>query len=333
MSLSLQSQADLKDMLVQCKSYSAIAKKFSISRSTITKYKKKLNISLVPNKGGRPRSISAKDSHHIVHAILSRRVDTAPQVKRLLGLTVSNQTVRNVHRAVNLWGRAKVNKPLLTNDHWCLRLDFAYTHRYKTPDNWARIIFSDETKINRMGSDGHRYCWKAPGEELSKRTVHPVVKHGGGSTMVWGSMTMKGVGRMCVIEGIMDAEKYVKILDKHLLATARSHLMHRSGFIFQQDNDPKHTSAKAKNWIQDHQIELLKWPPQSADLNPIEHLWEHLKRRLNSYEPHPTSVYELEKRIKVEWNNIDPEVCRNLILSMPDRIEAVIRAKGGNTKY
>jgi hypothetical protein len=62
-------------------------------------------------------------------------------------------------------------------------------------------------------------------------------------------------------------------------------------------------------------------------------LWDHLKRKLNSYENHPTSIFELERRIAVEWNNIDPQVCYNLVSSMPNRLEAVIRARGGSTKY
>lgn len=144
---------------------------------------------------------------------------------------------------------------------------------------------------------------------------------------------MNGVGRMCVVDGIMNAEKYVKILDQNLLATARDFSMHRSGFTFQQDGDPKHRSAKARNWFQDHHIDVLKWPAQSPDLNPIEHLWEHLKRKLNSYNDWPSSIHELERRIEVEWNGIGPEVCRKLVCTMPERIEAVIRAKGGSTNY
>jgi hypothetical protein len=138
---------------------------------------------------------------------------------------------------------------------------------------------------------------------------------------------------MCIIDGIMNAEKYIKILDQNLVATAHDHCMLCSSFIFQQDGDLKHTSATASEWFDNHRINVLKWSSQSPDLNPIKHLWEHLKRRLNSYVTHLTSIHELVERIDKEWNNIDPKVCQDLIASMPRRLAAVIRAKGGSTKY
>ena len=75
------------------------------------------------------------------------------------------------------------------------------------------------------------------------------------------------------------------------------------------------------------------WPAQSPDLNPIEHLWTHLKKKLAEYEQPPKEILELWERAEAEWNKIDKEVCQNLIESMPRRIEAVIGAKGGYTKY
>ena len=77
----------------------------------------------------------------------------------------------------------------------------------------------------------------------------------------------------------------------------------------------------------------MEWPAQSPDLNPIEHLWEHLKRQLRKYSEPPKGVWELWERTKEEWEKITPEVCQNLIESMPRRVEAVIKAKGGHTKY
>jgi len=102
---------------------------------------------------------------------------------------------------------------------------------------------------------------------------------------------------------------------------------------FQQDNDPKHMSGLATQWFEDNNIQVLGWPSQSPDMNPLEHLWDHLKRQLRKYPTPPKGVHELWDRVAEEWDEIPPEVCQNLIESMPRWIQAVIKAKGGHTKY
>ena len=85
--------------------------------------------------------------------------------------------------------------------------------------------------------------------------------------------------------------------------------------------------------MENNNITLLDWPAQSPDLSPIEHLWVHLKKKLGEYSTAPKVVREVWERVMKEWNNIPSEVCQNLIESMPRRLEAVIKAKGGHTKY
>src|SRR5882757_11012368 len=96
--------------------------------------------------------------------------------------------------------------------------------------------------------------------------------------------------------------------------------------IFQQDNDPKHTSKRAKDWFEDHAITVLDWPAQSPDLNPVEHLWQLLKKRVIAYENPPKGVWELWERVEVEGGKISAEECQNLIGGMPRRVKEVMRA-------
>jgi hypothetical protein len=83
----------------------------------------------------------------------------------------------------------------------------------------------------------------------------------------------------------------------------------------------------------DSNLEVMEWPAQHTDLNPIEHLWFHLKKKLGEYENPPKGITELRERVEMEWNNIPASVCQNLIESMHRRVAAVLAAKRGYTKY
>ena len=160
-------------------------------------------------------------------------------------------------------------------------------------EDWKRVIWSDETKINRLGYDGREWVWEKTGEQLSERHVQETMKFCGGSLMMWGCMTDQGVGFACKIDGGMDATLYTNILQDELLQTLDFYELNRDNIIFQQDNGPKHTSIIARKWFNDNRIQLLGWPAQSPDLKPIEQLWQYLKRHLATYESEPVSVHEL----------------------------------------
>ena len=148
-----------------------------------------------------------------------------------------------------------------------------------------------------------------------------------------GVYVREGVGYACKIDGRMDGNLYLKILEEDLQESIHHYGKSPDDIIFQQDNDPKHTCKKTKTWFQDNAFKVLPWPAQSPDLNPIEHLWNHLKRKLGEYERPPNGMIELWERVEEEWGKIDAEVCQNLIESMPGRVAAVVKAKGGYTKY
>ena len=108
----------------------------------------------------------------------------------------------------------KKKKPLLSSDHKKRRYHW-------TIKDWKRVIWSDETKINRIGSDGQEYVWKSKGEGLIAREVQDIVKFEEGSLMVWGCIGWNGVGILSEVEGRMDAEQYVAILEWGMLQSMK----------------------------------------------------------------------------------------------------------------
>ena len=151
--------------------------------------------------------------------------------------------------------------------------------------------------------------------------------------MVWGCMTSQGVGYLTRIDAGLDAALYQRILSDELMETLRWYKLNVKDVVFQHDNDPKHTAHSTHQWLDDHKFVVLDWPAQSPDLNPIEHLWSEIKRHLCSLPVPPTNLDHLWDKVQNIWNAIEVDVCTNLIDTMPQRIKAVIKAKGGYTKW
>ncbi|GBN12557.1 hypothetical protein AVEN_209128-1 [Araneus ventricosus] len=97
------------------------------------------------------------------------------------------------------------------------------------------------------------------------------------------------------------------------------------------DNDPKHTALNVCLWCLYNCPQNSKTPPQSPDLNLIEHIWRELEIRVQKQDIKAKS--ELKTVMMEEWMNIDAEITRKLVKSIPEHLEAVVDAKGYPTKY
>ncbi len=150
------------------------------------------------------------------------------------------------------------------------------------------------------------------------------------SVMIWAAISSAGVGPLCFLKSTVNADIYQEILEHFMLPSADK-LYGDADFIFQQDLAPAHTAKGAKSWFNDHGVTVLDWPANSTDLNPIENLWDIVKRKMR--DTRPNNADDLKATVKETWASIPPQQCHKLITSMPRQIEAVIKAKGGPTKY
>ena len=123
------------------------------------------------NRGGRPAKLSHEDKRWMVRMVTAGKADTATQLQNELqtsiGVHVSAQSVRNTLKREGLKAVVRKKRPRLLSRHIKSRYEFALKHQYWTVDDWKRVIFSDETKINRLGSDGRKWVWKQRGNRLT----------------------------------------------------------------------------------------------------------------------------------------------------------------------
>ncbi|CAF1115017.1 unnamed protein product [Didymodactylos carnosus] len=99
-------------------------------------------------------------------------------------------------------------------------------------------------------------------------------------------------------------------------------------WVYMQDNAPPHTSKFAMKWLKDKNINVMKWPPSSPDLNPIENLWDNIDKKLRYLKP--TNVTQLEQMIHDLWNKVSCQECQSLVDSIPRRIRQCIKARGNS---
>jgi transposase len=335
--LSKQRKRDIVALAAQGMSARNIAKQLGVSVGIVSQMRASACPNVVKPPPGRPRMLNAQQERAMVRDITAGRVNTAVDLQKDLAhchqLTVTAQTIRNALKRRGLKAAAKVKKPLLTKRHRRLRMLFARKYEQWTVEDWKRVVFSDETKVNRYGSDGRKWCWKQRGALLPSHQVSPTVKHGGGSLMVWGCFMAQGVGNLVRIDATMDRHVYLQILQEDLLGSLDWYGVDKTKIVFQHDNDPKHTSNIVTAWLANEHIEVLDWPPQSPDLNPIEHVWRHFKMELAKHPTMATSMHELWERAEEAWNKIPTELLVHLIESMPEGIATVIAANGGYTRF
>jgi transposase len=294
-----------------------------IPLSTIYDNIKKINnVKTVSRKkgSGRPRKITGKFSKSLGQSIRrNNSIPTRTLAKKLgqQGLEVCFSTVS---RHLTTLGYKKIlprATPMLTAVHKQKRVEWAQRH---INDDWNKTLFSDETAFQLFRNTVKRW-------HKGIRPIRPMPKDRA-KIFAWGGFCIMGKTSLFCFRRIMNAEFYVEILKNHIPEIDE---MLGDDWRLQQDNDPKHTSCLAKDFLRNNVQEVMDWPSNSPDLNPIENLWAIVKG--NVERRMPKNLTDLERFMAEEWREIPDDVLMNLAGSMKRRCELIIENNGERISY
>ncbi len=181
--------------------------------------------------------------------------------------TISERTTRRTLKQMDYSSRRPHRVPLLSAKNRKWRLQFTQDHQNGTIKDWKNVAWSDESRFMLRHSDGRVRIWHKEQESMDPSCLVSTVQAGGGGVMVWGIFSWHTLGPLVPIEHRLNATAYLSIAAGHVHPFMTAVYPSSDGY-FQQDNAPCHKTQIILE--HDNEFTLLKWPPQSPDLNPIE---------------------------------------------------------------
>lgn len=306
-------------------------------RRTVTSWWKKFQQGLQPDSKrviNRRSNFSENERARAIQYLKGKKFGSTRAASRKLknndSIIMSHETVRKIAVDAGLVPhRLKKSITLLPIDK-VRRLDFA--RKYKHQD-WSKLIATDEKSflmhptLNRQND----VCW-----DTRDRVPEPVNKKREKGINIWAAIGVEGPLALQVVPPRCDSKQYVELIKR----ATRQIRQHRksTGRLFLQDGAAIHRSAFTQEWFENTYrrnngayIPASDWPARSPDLNPIQNLWAWMDGEIKRREP--SNLKELQALIENLFWNESHALCKNLILSMPNRMDEVVKMDGDKTRY
>jgi len=192
-------------------------------------------------------------------------------------------------------------------------------------------MFSDESRFCLHPTDGRIRVWRRPRERLADDVIQEHVPFGGGSVMVWAGISTHHRTPLYHINGNLNGQRYLEEILQPLVIPGLQQIGPNA--VLQDDNARPHRARAVNAFLHQAGINRMPWPANSPDLNPIEHVWAELGRRIRDNHPPAANRQQLLDWLQQEWNAIPQAFLARLVNSMRQRCIDCVAANGGHTRY
>ncbi|GFS55211.1 transposable element Tcb2 transposase [Trichonephila clavipes] len=296
-----------------------VARVFDIAHSVVSRLWKSFKTTGMCSRrhgGGRVRSTTPAEDRYIVLSAKRNRRTTAQQVANQFlaasGKQISRKTVARRLRGGGLYARRPVVCVPLTRQHRTARLQWCREHHNWTEQDWACVLFSDESRFSLSSDCRRQLIWHESGTAYRPENIQEKDRYPTCSIMVWAGIMINGRTRLHVVaNGTMAGQRYI---DEVLLPHVR---LFRGAvgdkFVFMDDNATCHRTLAVQDCLDSEGIQRLVWPARSPDLNPIENVWDALGRQVAGRNYPPTNKNTLIRALTEEWDKLPQQLLDNVV--------------------
>ncbi|GFV41753.1 transposable element Tcb2 transposase [Trichonephila clavipes] len=222
------------------------------------------------------------------------------------------KTVARRLRGGGLYARRPVVCVPLTRQHRTARLQWCREHHNWAEQDWACVLFSDESRFSLSSDCRRQLIWRESGTAYHPENIQEKDRYPTCSIMVWAGIMINGRNRLHVVaNGTMTGQRYI---DEVLLP----HVRLFRGAVELSDSEG---------------IQRLVWPARSPDLNPIENVWDALGRQVAGRNYPPTNKNTHIRALTEKWDKLPQQLLDNVVQSMVRRVECCITLHGGHIPY
>ncbi|GFV25171.1 transposable element Tcb2 transposase [Trichonephila clavipes] len=255
---------------------------------------------------------------------------TAQQVENQFlaasGKQISRKTVARRLRERALYARRPVVCVPLTRQHRTARLQWCREHHNWTEQDWACVLFSDESRFSLSSDCRRQLIWRESDTAYRPENIQEKDRYATSSIMVWAGIMINGRTRLHVVaNGTMTGQRYIEEVLLPHVRLFRGAVGDK--FVFMDDNATGHRTLAVQDCIDSEGIQRLVWPARSPDLNPIENVWDALGRQVAGRNHPPTNKNTLIRALREEWDKLPQQLLDNVV---QNRVKLCIRRRNDN---